>query len=157
MKKKEIEIEKEVNAELFRIIRFDTTLTKLNYEYFVSHINLPYVDVVDIFCWLVLRGDKIELADYIIDNKLFDINSKVNYSTLLEMAFGQSTYILDEYVYYGMILNQELFDNVVNDLIEDDFLFEKGQNEVFDYLNEQVQINMRNQKILKIKRIIRLN
>lgn len=152
MKKKEIE--KEVIAELFRIIRFDTPLTKSNYDYFVSHINLPYVDVVDVFYWLVLRGDKIELADYIIDKKLFDINSKDNYSTLLAMAFGQSTYILDEYVYYGMILNQELFDNVVNDLIEDGSFFDKGQNEVFDYLNEQVQINMRKQKIMKIKRKI---
>lgn len=152
MKKKEIE--KEVIAELFRIIRFDTPLTKSNYDYFVSHINLPYVDVVDVFYWLVLRGDKIELADYIIDKKLFDINSKDNYFTLLDMAFGQSTYILDEYVYYGMILNQELFDNVVNDLIEDGFFFDKGQNEVFDYLNEQVQINMRKQKIMKIKRKI---
>lgn len=145
------ENENDIRTELYRIIQYNTKLTKSNYQYFISHINLPFIEVVDVFYWIVLRGDKIELADYIIDNKLFDINKKENYSKLLECAFGQSTFMIDEYVYYGLILNQELLDNVVSDLMEEDFCFDKGENDVFDYLVEQVQINMRGQKIRKIK------
>jgi hypothetical protein len=144
------EVKKKINKKMNEIISSKTKLNEIDYVFFKDHIVWNFVNHIELFYWLVLRGNKLKLAELILEYKMFDINKKENYLYLIGNALSQAPCLIDEYVYYGLKLNQELLDNVFEDNYEQGSVFPQN-NYVYVYLKEQVIINMRMEKLLKIK------